>query len=192
MVERMQMVRNQHGVTLIEVMVVIAIVGLMAGIAMPSYLSWKPGYVYRGAVSRIRGDINRAKMKAVETRNQWRIMFCGSGYQLIEGDRPRNSRWTVPPAHTANPSCPMNAADLAAFQAAGRQVIIRNLAKFPQVQLAADCNSSPTAIASGAEPWFTFSPRGIANANGTVSVYLGSSGECSTFSISTAGRILRQ
>ncbi len=186
------MVRNQHGITLMEVMVTLAIVGIVASIAMPAYLSWKPGYVYRGAVSRIRGDIDNAKMKAVETRNQWRIMFCGSGYQLIEGDKPRNSRWTVPPAYTANPSCPMSAAEIAAFRAAGRRVIIRDLTDFPQVLLTADCNSPPTAIASGSEPWFTFLPRGMATSSGSVSVAMSGRNDCSTFTISTAGRILIQ
>ncbi|HEB70661.1 MAG TPA: pilin [Desulfobulbus sp.] len=188
----MQMTRNQHGFTLVEVMVVVAIIGLITGIAVPAYMSWKPGYVYRAAVSRIRGDINKAKMKAVETRNQWRIMFCGNSYQLIEGDRPRNSRWTVPPAYTANPSCPMGAAEIAAFRAAGRQVIVRDFTNLPGARLTADCNSSPTAITSGSEPWFTLSPRGTATSSGPVSVYMADRGDCSTFTISTAGRILRQ
>jgi len=86
-----KIMRKQSGFTLIEVMVVVAIVGIVTGIAVAGYLNWKPGYVFRGAVSQVRGDLNRAKMRAVETRRQCRVSFTANGYILQDGNRTMNS-----------------------------------------------------------------------------------------------------
>lgn len=85
--------QQQSGFTLLEVCITMAIVGILSAIAIPSYLSWKPGYQLRDAVSQVRGDLNRAKMRAVETRKQCQIVFAAGGgtYQLNDGNRMMNS-----------------------------------------------------------------------------------------------------
>ncbi len=82
---------GEDGFTLIELMVTIAIVGIITAITVAGYLSWKPGYVFRGAVSQVRGDLNRAKMRAVETRRQCRVTFTVNGYTIEDGNRTMNS-----------------------------------------------------------------------------------------------------
>ncbi len=91
-----KIMHKQSGFTLVEVMVVVAIVGIITSIAVAGYLSWKPGYVFRGAVSQVRGDLNRAKMRAVETRRQCRVVFTANGYTIEDGNRTMNSNaWTT-------------------------------------------------------------------------------------------------
>jgi prepilin-type N-terminal cleavage/methylation domain-containing protein len=150
-----QIKRTQSGFTIMEVLIVVAIIGLVSAIAIPGYLSWKPGYLFRGAVSRVQGDLNRAKARTYETRRQCRVEYCATGvdYQIIDGDLAQGSTWTHAPL-----SCPMTAAEQAAYAAAGRQVTLRNLTGYPGV-----------TITPGTQP--VFSPRGTATVGSLTVVH---------------------
>jgi|GEM_PF-2207318 len=182
--EHQTMSKSQQGFTLIEVMVVVAIIGIMAGISIPNYLSWKPGYEFRGAVSRISSDLNRAKMRALETRRECRVMFCGNFYQIIDGNQTMHSNWEVPggaPLYApsgVNPGCPMTAAHEAAFEAANRRVTMVSLA---------DYNLGAADVTSTGNP--IFSPRGVATTLGTVTVKHPRSADEADIATNIAGRV---
>jgi|CXWL01.1.fsa_nt_gi prepilin-type N-terminal cleavage/methylation domain-containing protein len=59
---------RQAGFTLIEVMVVVAIVGIGSAIGIPSYLQWNERYQLRQVTSELRSNLLQARM-AAKNRN---------------------------------------------------------------------------------------------------------------------------
>jgi len=59
------MSRNK-GFTLIELMIVIAIVGVLAGIMTPSFLSWRDRSKVKGDASELRAVFESAKLRAIK------------------------------------------------------------------------------------------------------------------------------
>lgn len=56
---------DQRGFTLIEVMIAVAIVGILAMVAVPNYLQWNARYQLKQATTELAGSLNLARMAAM-------------------------------------------------------------------------------------------------------------------------------
>ena len=89
------MIRDARGFTLIEMIIVIAVMGILSAIAVPGFGAWLDDQRLNNAANMIRGDLNRAKITAAKNKRQYRVLFGTSGYELQEGDkRSASTTWT--------------------------------------------------------------------------------------------------
>ena len=81
---------GKDGFTLIELMIVIAIVGVMAAIALPNLLAWIPDMRLKGAARDLYSDFQKARITAVKENKDVRIRFdytAGTvGYYYFDTD----------------------------------------------------------------------------------------------------------
>jgi len=76
---------NQKGFSLIEVIVVVAIIAVFAGIAVPVYVSMKPSILLSGATRQIMGDLMWARMQAISQNNKFKVFFIDNRkYQILD------------------------------------------------------------------------------------------------------------
>lgn len=93
--------RNGSGLTLVELMVVVAIVGIVSAVAIPLVMSWLPDIRLRGAARDLYGVVMRTKGEAVKRGRDCTLVFgqviggTTFAYVLFEDNTttPGNSRY---------------------------------------------------------------------------------------------------
>ena len=75
------------GFTLLELMIVLSILGILAGISIPAFSSWLPDYRLRSAARELFSNMKLAKMMALKSNSIYRVVFDpnAEGSYSIEG-----------------------------------------------------------------------------------------------------------
>ena len=74
---------DNQGLTLLEIMTVIAILGILAAISVPNVIAWQQTAKLRGATRDLMSDLSMARMHAVKNGAVVKALFKKSGYILF-------------------------------------------------------------------------------------------------------------
>ncbi|MBC8431284.1 MAG: GspH/FimT family pseudopilin [Desulfobacterales bacterium] len=74
--------KRESGFTLIEMMIVIAVLAIMAAIAIPNFMALLPGMRLNGAARQVMGDLMAARMKAVKLNQRTKVSFNANSYEI--------------------------------------------------------------------------------------------------------------
>ena len=86
--DRILKIGNQKGFSLIEIIVAIAIIVTLTGIAVPVYIGMKPSIRLSGATRQIMGDLMWARMQAISQNNEFKMFFLADNhrYTILDDD----------------------------------------------------------------------------------------------------------
>jgi prepilin-type N-terminal cleavage/methylation domain-containing protein len=91
------MMKKNSGFTLLELAVVIAIIGILSGIAIPNFINWLPKYKLKNAAMDMRANFNATRLNAVKTNTEWAVIFDTANNEYhICSDSGANSVWDGP------------------------------------------------------------------------------------------------
>ena len=101
--------RRESGVTLTELAVVFAIIGIIAALAVPNTIRWQRDQRVKGAAHDVADLLLLARSEATRTGNRYVVIYGPSGTQDPSGNAITGANGTVPflvlndgPATTAN------------------------------------------------------------------------------------------
>ncbi|MCK5407292.1 MAG: GspH/FimT family pseudopilin, partial [Candidatus Krumholzibacteria bacterium] len=76
-------IRSSKGFTLIETMIVVAIIGVLAGLTIPAFASYMQRQKVIGARTELLADIQYARSLAIARRTTFQIDFEAGQYRIL-------------------------------------------------------------------------------------------------------------
>jgi len=75
--------RKSGGFTFMEVLIVLFMIGIISAIAAPSFLKWRSGAKLRGVAENLKGNLELAKLKALQVNGAVTVEFTENGYRIF-------------------------------------------------------------------------------------------------------------
>ena len=84
---------DEQGVTLIETLVVIAIIAIAVGMAVPNLLSYRPKYAFNRAVHDLYGNLQWARLVAIRENTSCQVIFdeTNHSFSVIKNPGPNQT-----------------------------------------------------------------------------------------------------
>ena len=150
----MNQLKSKQGLTLIEMLIVIAIIGILASAAIPNYSRWKEKYEINGETKKVYFDLLLAHSTAISNNHNVLVTFDSDNHiYRVHGDKNDN-----------------------ALEEAGEDIKIVKLNDEDRVQFNFNAGVSdvdgnpvlkPISFASNGNT-ITFNPRGQASTSGSI------------------------
>jgi type II secretion system protein H len=87
--------QSQSGFTLIEALIVIAVMGIITATAMPAFTSWRERTILSNAASIMLGNLQQARLYALTDNRQITVSFNNNAYTFDTGGA-RQQVFSVP------------------------------------------------------------------------------------------------
>ena len=71
----MEKINSRHGISSLELAVVLALIAIMATFTIPFLGSWLRHYRVVGAVRELASSLQEARIKAVSNNKEWRVVI---------------------------------------------------------------------------------------------------------------------
>ena len=78
--------RKNSGFTIIELLVIIAIIAVLSSLGTPAFFQWRNDAKLRNAVSSLRGDLEMAKLRAMRENEFVTVLFHTGSYLIFIDD----------------------------------------------------------------------------------------------------------
>jgi type IV fimbrial biogenesis protein FimT len=76
---------NESGFTLMELILVMVVMGIVAAIAIPTFMGLLPAMRLNGAARQVMGDLMNARMEAVKQNHEFKVFFLNNHeYKILD------------------------------------------------------------------------------------------------------------
>lgn len=94
----MKIAALRNGFSTIELVVVVALVGIITAIALPNWRSWMPGYALNSSTRQIQSELHNIKMRAAAENTSFQMAYLqgASEYTIERDSKPLQTKPLAP------------------------------------------------------------------------------------------------